>query len=203
MLSRSNLAGASWDEVWASSESSIAPTADRRAPKEGKRKASKKRVVTTSSHRYPSTTNSKHHNHHPSPHDSFACTIEDPPDPLCDLYFRGFSSSFDDIMDVYQKDSQYRNSHTDIEENSSIVSRDTASAPSMSKDHDDHHSQIIQESNENKYSSTKEGWTEQISKNNSHLLNIGAYLITGVLMIFILECFIKMGMAIAISNRSF
>ncbi len=199
MLSRSNLTGASWDEVWASSESSIAPTADRRAPKEGKRKASKKKVVTASSQRYPSSTNNKH----PSPHDSFACTIEDPPDPLCDLYFRGFSSSFDDIMDVYQKDSQYRNSHNDIEENSSIstMSREEEMVPpshAPSKDHPQ-----IQENNEPKYYSSKEGWTEQVHKNNSQLLNIGAYLITGVLMIFILECFIKMGMAIAISNRSF
>ncbi len=206
MLSRSNLTGASWDEVWASSESSIAPTADRRAPKEGKRKASKKRVggggvVTTSSHRHPST---KQSSNSPSPHDSFACTIEDPPDPLCDLYFRGFSSSFDDIMDVYQKDSQYRNSHHDIEENSSISTtsrEEEMTSPSHSKDHPQ-----IQENNEPKYSSSKEGWTEHtqyVHNNNSQLLNIGAYLITGVLMIFILECFIKMGMAIAISNRSF
>lgn len=208
MLSRSNLTGASWDEVWASSEATLAPTADRRAPGHGKKKGSKKHSdkVKVSSSSLSSCG--------PKPHDSFSCTIEDPPDPLCDLYFRGFSSSFDDIMDVYQKDDQYRQSHRppyhhSNNDNEGSVSTDesevhhvtSSSAPSSSLSSSLDHAT----KSSSNYNHQKEGWTEHneisITKRNTQLLNIGAYLISGVLLIFILECFIKMGMAIAISNR--
>jgi hypothetical protein len=190
MLSRSNLTGASWDEVWANSESNLVHTADRRAPGRGKKKVSRRNDKAKVA---MNTT-------HPTPHDAFACTVEDQPDPLCDLYFRGFSSSFDDIMDVYQKDGQYRKSHIDIneqQEDDITPSTPIDTKATANVNNNDVVTKV----------SAKEGWAEEESNQSkttrkNQYINIGAYLISGVLMVFILECFIKMGMAISISNRA-
>ena len=145
---------------------------------------------------------------------AYDCIQNNPPNPLCDLYFNGFSSSFDDIMDVYQKDEDYRKSRVPKDDEYGYLGyaehSDEDADDADDADDAEEHSDEDKESDKIELDLEKEKEKEEnITTDREHFdqkdslsrsqhvkwIDLVLYVVSGLILIFIFESFIKLGTA--------
>jgi len=207
------LTGAPLNEVWNNNHDRV--FTDKRAPGTKNYKTKK----TTSS--FPKKKKKDAESIAKSKTPSYACVFDKNPSPLCDMYTQGFNSSFDDIMDIYQRDTEYRKSHAEEEEEEEKIEEHPKynnteydnDDPDSESDNDHPNDDANDSDSYNEPPTTTPITSARLPKSSKNpvegffhpqmdtspkprqaLMELAMFVLAGVMLIFILETFVKLGM---------